>query len=321
MSTQETAKTLYVEVDGIKYAHRIIGEQTPSSLASPPLLLLNHFRSNIDLWDPLVVNALATSRLVITYDYSGVGHSTGAVKLSVAAFASDVISFLTTLLPTLPGTPTAVDVLGFSIGGYVAQQLTLDAPHLVRKLVLSGTGPSGSAGDVAHRRPMAEVQSAIMSDPPNGSAILDAFFPSFTTRESGIGEAWFGRVLAGRAAVAGKDGEPEFVSFTSGPGLKNFTQALLGWDADLKPYAFLQTIQKETLVTAGSNDLIVSTVNSFELARNIPRAHFVMFPGSGHGHLFQYAVFFAEQVDRFLKGGYPTAPFAAGEINELASAY
>ncbi|KAK0710725.1 Alpha/Beta hydrolase protein [Lasiosphaeris hirsuta] len=308
MSTQETAPTLYLEVNGTKFAHRLIGSQNPVCVASPPLLLLNHFRSNIDLWDPLLVNALASNRLVITYDYSGVGHSTGEVKLSVADFASDTVAFLTSLLPTLPGTPTAVDILGFSIGGYITQQITLDAPHLVRKLVLSGTGPSGSAGDVAHRRPMAEVQSAIMSDPPNGSAILDAFFPSFTTREAGIGEAWFGRVLAGRAAVAGKEGEPEFVSFTSGPGLENFTRALLSWDADLRPYAFLQTIRKPALVTAGSNDLIVSTVNSLELARNIPGAHFVMFPGSGHGHLFQYAEFYAEQVDRFLKGEYPTAP-------------
>ncbi|KAK3367666.1 Alpha/Beta hydrolase protein [Podospora didyma] len=320
MSTQETAKTLFLEADGTQFAYRLIGNQTPANSDSPPLLLLNHYRSTIDLWDPLVVNGLATSgtgRQVITYDYAGIGHSSGEVKLSIKGFAADLIAFLLVLLPTLAGNVTNVDVLGFSVGGYVAQQLVLDAPDLVGKLVLSGTGPSGSlGGDTPHRRPMAEVQSGIMSPTPDGNATSDAFFPSFIGGRD-IGQAWLGRIFSARAGIAGTNGEPPFASFLTGPGLLNMTQAYLSWDADSLPYALLQTIQKDVLVTAGSNDLVVATANSFELARQLPRAKFFMYPSSGHGHLFQYANFYVQQVSSFLRGEFPEPRASAGAILPL----
>lgn len=124
--------------------------------------MLNHFRSNIDLWDPLLINSLvATGRQLITYDYAGMGHSSGEVESSVNAFSKNVTTFLNALLPTLK--IEQVDALGFSLGGYVVQQMALDVPTLVRKLVLAGTGPSLGPG---LEKPMAEVQSAIMAQPP-----------------------------------------------------------------------------------------------------------------------------------------------------------
>ncbi|KAK0723350.1 Alpha/Beta hydrolase protein [Lasiosphaeria miniovina] len=318
MWTQANAKTLFLTVAGTQFAYRLIGNSTPAAAGSPPLLLLNHFRSTIDLWDPLLVDGIAAGgRQVITYDYSGIGLSGGEVKLSIREFAGDVIAFLTSLLPTLPNNVTNVDVLGFSIGGYVAQQLVLDAPDLVNKLVLAGTGPSGSLGTPRHP-PMAEVQTGIMGAVPDGAATADAFFPSFTARDEG--NAWLGRITAGgRAATAGKNGEPPFAFFLTGPGLPRLIRAYLGWDADPLPYALLQTVQKPVLVTAGDNDLVVGTPNSFELARQIPNANFVMFPSSGHGHLFQYAEFYAKQVTSFLNGEFPTAPKVAGVIAPLGS--
>jgi pimeloyl-ACP methyl ester carboxylesterase len=272
--------------------------------------------------DGLVQNGIQ----VITYDYAGIGHSGGDVKLSMRGFASDLVGFLRALLPTLPNGITFVDVLGFSIGGYVAQQLVLDAPDLVRKMILAGTGPSGSHSTIGHQRPMAEVQSGIMADPPQAGPTVDAFFPSFITAppagETSIGMAWLNRILHARDGVAGQNGEPPFVFFTSGaPALPSLIRAYLSWDADPLPYALLQTIQKDVLVTAGDNDLIVPTANSFELARQIPRAKFFMYPGSGHGHLFQYPEFYTQQAAQFLKGGFPDAPAFAGAIAPLGDSF
>ncbi|KAF2113885.1 Alpha/Beta hydrolase protein [Lophiotrema nucula] len=307
MSTQETAKTLYLDVKGIKYAYRIIGGVNHERNEQPPLLMLNHFRSNIDLWDPEVINRLAVTRRVITYDYAGLGHSGGDVAGSVKEFSQNVKAFLEELLPTI-NTPQ-VDVLGFSLGGYVVQQLALDAPDLVRKLVLAGTGPS-LGPDLA--RPMAEVQSAIMAPTPNGPAIADAFFPSFIAKEAG--EAWLTRIIGARQAIAGKDGEPASAFFLTGPGLQKLVEVYLKWDADPLPYALLGTIQKDALVTNGQNDLIVPTQNSYVLSRQLQRAHFVVYPGSGHGHLFQFPDFYSKQVVSFLDGEWPTPPFSAGTI-------
>ncbi|KAJ6786269.1 hypothetical protein PWT90_00809 [Aphanocladium album] len=309
MATQQTAKTLFLNAQGIDYAYRLIGN---SSAVSPPLLMLNHVRATIDTWDPEVINNLtATGRQVITYDYAGLGHSGGHIAPSIKVFALNLLAFLTTLLPALG--VNQVDVLGFSMGGYVAQQLALDAPDLIRNLVLAGTGPS--LGPDLHR-PMNEVQSTVFSPEP-GPATIAAFFPPFTTGDEGA--AWLSRSTGSRSAIAGKNGEPEIAQFTSGESLVNLTQAYLTWDADPVPYSLLQTIQKDVLVTSGSNDLIVPTQNSFVLARQLPRANYVVFPSSGHGHLFQYAGYFSKLVGEFLDGKLPTAPFSAGKAPALGS--
>ncbi|ORY15239.1 Alpha/Beta hydrolase protein [Clohesyomyces aquaticus] len=307
MATQETAKTQYITAKDIKYAYRIIGHASSNNATTPPLLMLNHFRANTDLWDPEVINRLAATRQLITYDYAGMGHSGGEVARSVKGFSQNLIAFLTALLPSL--NTTFVDVLGFSLGGFVAQQLVLDAPDLVRKLVLSGTGPSFGP----HlERPMAEVNSAIMAPTPSGPAVIDTFFPSFIAKEAG--EAWLNRVVGGRQAMAGKDDEPEWAFFLTGPGLSNLIEAYLKWDADPTPYALLSTVQKDVLVTAGQNDLIVPSQNSYILSRQLQRANFVLYPGSGHGHPFQYPEFYTKQVVSFLNGEWPTPPFSAGTI-------
>lgn len=305
MSTQETAKTLFLDADGIKYAYRLIGNSTAGS-HSPPLLMLNHVRATIDTWDPEVINNLtATGRQIITYDYAGIGHSQGHIAPSIRGFAVNLIAFLNILLPSLH--TQHVDVLGFSMGGYVAQQLALDAPNVVNKLVLAGTGPSLGA-DL--QRPMNEVQSTVFNPTPDDTLIA-AFFPSFTTGNEG--QAWLNRSTSARQGIAGKNGEPDIALFTAGQDLVNLTQAYLTWDADPVPYSLLQTIQKDALVTNGDNDLIVPTQNSYVLARQLPRANFVMFPSSGHGHLFQYAGYYTKIVGEFLDGKLPTAPTSAGQ--------
>lgn len=312
MTTQSTAQTRYVTANGIKYAYRLIGSPATDQKTAPPLLMLNHFRANIDLWDPEVIDPLAATRQLISYDYAGMGHSSGAVALSIKGFSQHLQAFLLALLPELG--VKVVDVLGFSLGGYVAQQLVLDAPSLVRKLVLSGTGPSLGP---RLERAMAEVQAAICAPVPSGPAVIDAFFPSFTAKEAG--EAWLSRTLGSRQAKAGKDGEPEWAFFLTGDGVPNLIEAFLAWDADPLPYALLGTIQKDVLVTAGQNDLIVPSQNAYVLAKQLQRANLVVYPGSGHGHLFQYAAFYTKQVITFLDGEWPVPPFSAGNIRPLGA--
>ncbi|KIM94029.1 hypothetical protein OIDMADRAFT_60869 [Oidiodendron maius Zn] len=309
MSTQETAKTLFLTADSIEYAYRLIGN---ASNSSPPLLMLNHVRATIDTWDPFVINNLtASGRRIITYDYAGIGHSGGSVAPNIKGFAMNLLAFLSVLLPTLQ--VKRVDVLGFSMGGYVAQQLSLDNPEIVGKLILSGTGPSLGPG---LQRPMNEVQSTVFNPIP-GLPTIEAFFPSFTTGEEG--EEWYNRSTNSRAAIAGRGGEPEIALFTTGPALINLTQAYLTWDADTVPYSLLQGIQKDTLVTAGDNDLIIPTHNSFILSRQLSRANFMMFPSSGHGHMFQYAQYYTKVVIEFLNGQLPIVPFSAGTTIPLGS--
>jgi len=284
-------------------------------MPQPPTHQQNHPLTPSPQWDPLLINALVQIGLqLITYDYAGIGHSTGTVKPTIAGFASDVSLFLSALLPTLPNNTTSVDILGFSIGGYVAQQLTLTSPSLVRKLILAGTGPSGSLGH--HQRPMPEVQSAIMAPSPDPESTTDAFFPSFfpAAIRNVTGDAWLPRILSSRTGVAGQNGEPPSQFFTTGPALTPLIKAYLSWDADPTPYSLLQTIQNDVLVTCGDNDLIVPTANSVELARQIPRAKLMMYPAAGHGHLFQYAGFYAKQVGEFVRGEMPDAPFFAGGV-------
>ncbi|KAF9775603.1 hypothetical protein IL306_006285 [Fusarium sp. DS 682] len=178
MSTQETAKTLFLTAEGIDFAYRLIGK---SNSSQPPLLMLNHVRSTIDTWDPFLINNLtAQGRQLITYDYAGLGHSKGPVATSIRGFAVNLIAFLNALLLTL--SVKEVDVLGFSMGGYIAQQLVLDSPDVVRKMILAGTGPSLGPG---LERPMNEVQSTVFNPTP-GPATIDAFFPVFTTGDEGL---------------------------------------------------------------------------------------------------------------------------------------
>ncbi len=131
-------ETAFVEVSGTKFAYRLIG--TPSTSATPPLVLLQHFRGTMSHWDPAFLYLLSRSSPVLLFDYAGVGQSTDSVRDNFLDFAKDVISVLQALnIPT-------IDLLGFSIGGFVAQLVTLQAPDLVRELILAGTGPSAGEG-------------------------------------------------------------------------------------------------------------------------------------------------------------------------------
>src|SRR4051812_12550605 len=163
--TQVTAPNLTVDArNGITYAYRRYGDV---ERGVPPLLFLQHFRGNLDNWDPMLVDAIASGREVLLLDNAGVGGSSGSTPRTFTEMAHDALTFVDAL------GITTIDLLGYSIGGFVAQELTLIRPHLVRRLVLAGTGPQGGVG--MHRWPP-DVFAMATHDDPAGEHLLFLFF-------------------------------------------------------------------------------------------------------------------------------------------------
>src|SRR3954447_14118882 len=157
--------------NGVDYAYRQIGDGTS------PLVLLQHFRGNLDNWDPALVDALARGRRVVTFDNAGVGGSTGTTPSTITQMARDAMAFLEAL------ELDAVDLLGFSIGSFVAQEMALIRPAVVRRLVLASAAPRGAAGMHGWAP---EVIGAVGEPQPNPQGYIDVFFAHTTTsREAG----------------------------------------------------------------------------------------------------------------------------------------
>ena len=177
-ATLETAPTRYVEGSGIRFAYRQLGPSTGT-----PLILLQHFSGNIDAWDPAVVNALAADRPVIAFDNAGVGRSTGQTPDSVEAMARDAVTFIELL------GFSKVDLLGYSLGGCVAQQMAAEHGPLVRKLILAGTAPRGGE----------EHLLAVLKEAFSDTKAPDPRLPLFFTQSAdsqAAGKAFLNRVYA-----------------------------------------------------------------------------------------------------------------------------
>jgi pimeloyl-ACP methyl ester carboxylesterase len=277
---QLTAPNLFIEADnGITYAYRRFGR---AEVGRSPLLFLQHFRGNLDNWDPLLVDAIAAEREVILFDNTGVGGSSGRTPNTVTAMAHDALAFVGALgLRTL-------DVLGFSLGGYVAQELTLIRPLLVRRLVLTGTGPQG--GEQMHGFTR-DVFEAATSDPPTPEGFVYLFFERTPTSVA-KGEAFLERVFS---RTHDRD-EPTSLQTRDAQ-----LDAITAWGIpDPTRLHRLAGITQPTLVANGDRDIMVPTRNSRLLASNLPNAHLSIYPNAGHGFLFQCPTEFAAEVNAFL---------------------
>lgn len=277
-ATQLTAENLYIEAaNGIRYAYRRFGTET-----GVPLVLLQHFRGNLDNWDPAVVDALATGRELILLDNRGVGLSSGSVPSTVAEMARDVIAFTDAL------GLEQVDLLGFSLGGFVAQEVALIRPTLVRRLVLTGTGPRGGPEmhgwrpDIADRARKADA---------GGEELLYIFF-AHTAASQTKGMEFLSRFTARRedrdapTTLAARDAQYD---------------AIVEWGIpDHGALARLAAITQPTLVVQGDRDLMIPTRNSHLLAGFIPNAELIIYPDAAHASLFQYPDRFATDVNAFL---------------------
>ena len=274
VATLETAPTHYVEGHGIRFAYRRLGPSTGT-----PLILLQHFSGNIDAWDPAVVNALAADRPVIAFDNAGVGLSTGQTPDNVATMARDAVDFINVL------GLSEVDLLGFSLGGCVAQQIAAEHGRLVRKLILVGTAPKGGEEHL-----LATLQDAFsQTDAP------DPRLPLFFTKSPASQSA--GLSFLKRAKVRTEDRDTENGSAVTDPQAK----AVITWCATPDPeHATLRAINQPALVVSGSHDTMVPADNAYAMFKALSDAQLILYPDSGHGALFQYHALFVSHVRTFL---------------------
>jgi pimeloyl-ACP methyl ester carboxylesterase len=268
--THQTAPTQSVEANGIRFAYRRFG--TPNGV---PLVFNQHFRGTMDYWDPAVTDGLAKNREVILFNNAGVSSSSGQVPTSVQVMAANAVAFIMSL------GLTNVDVLGFS----VAQEITAQAPNLVRRLILVGTGPRGA--DMSTSR-SAEIFGATY-DPPEHLWLAVHFSPSPPSRAAGI--AFLKRKLLR------KDRDPEVSEEAAAAQREAINKYYAPSESALD---YLKDMRQPTLVVQGSNDVIVPTVNSYILQQNLPNAQLILYPDANHGSFFQYPELFVSQADQFL---------------------
>jgi pimeloyl-ACP methyl ester carboxylesterase len=272
------APTLFARApSGVRYAHRRFGAES-----GPPLLFLQHFLGTMDNWDPAITDPLSESRPVILFDNAGVGASEGKTPDTVHAMAMHVLAFADAL--GLKG----VDILGFSLGGMVAQEVALERPALVRRLVLAGTGPEGGE-DMSMLKP---ELLAIRQEPDWKSRIRRLFFSPTTTSQAAA------RAFEERQATRTADKEP----MSGQDVLSAQADAIDAWEKNVRGERFsrLANIRNPTLVFNGNRDIMIPTRNSFLLSDHMPNAQLVIYPDSGHGALFQYPQQFTRLVQEFL---------------------
>jgi len=276
VSSKEAA-TKTVDVDGTPFAYRELG-------AGPgvPLVFLHHFTAVLDDWDPAVVDGLAAERQVILVDLRGVGASGGTTPDSVEAMADDAVAFIDAL-----GLAT-VDLLGFSLGGMVAQIIAQQRPDLVRRMILAGTSPAGGPGPAGAG---SLLQDAIQQATSKGRHPKHFLFFSPTPTSQAAADAFLTR-LDERT----EDRDTPASNETIGAQLT----ALAKWETGTSPVG-LAHVQQPTLVINGDDDAMLPTINSFHLAELLPNAKLSVYPDSGHGALFQHHDLFVQQVGAFLR--------------------
>jgi pimeloyl-ACP methyl ester carboxylesterase len=278
-NTSETAPTQFQDIGDVRLAFRRFGKE-----GAPPVVCLQHFAGTMNNFDPIHTNRLAQDRPVVLVDYRGVGRSGGQTPDSMSGLARDIIAFIRTL------GAQQVDVFGFSIGGMVAQQVALDAPHLVRRLILVGTGPAGGEGIGQFTPEVVEIVSRPGGTEVERSALETFFSPTETSQAAG--KAWLARIAERKS-----DREPPASAQVATAQLA----ALAKWGkVSGDRYASLKKLPHRTLVWNGRNDAMVPTVNSFILQQRLPDARLMLFPDSGHGSHFQFPEEFAEVAAGFL---------------------
>lgn len=270
----ETAPTQYIETNGVKFSYRALGPKSGT-----PLVFLQHFTGTMDAWDPAVVNALAKTRPVVVFNNRGVGATNGVVADNVAQMTTDAFAFIQAL------GYQKVDLLGFSLGGFVAQELAAQHPELINKVILAGTTHQGGGNHLM--KVLGEAFSRANAPDPR-----DYLF--FSQSEAGKKAA--GEFLT-RVYARTKERDPE-----SGKEIADaHGKALIVWTSTPDPeYTTLKAIQQPVLVVTGSNDTMLDTAGSITLYKEIKNAQLVLYPDSNHGSIFQYHDSFVNTAEYFL---------------------
>lgn len=271
----KAAPTRHVEAAGTRFAYRRLGPD-----AGAPLVLLNHWGANLDNFDPPIVEGLAADRPVYALDYRGIGSSGGRAPLTVAEMAKDTIATIRAL------GLKSVDLIGFSLGGFVAQQILFDAPDLIRRAILAGTGPAGGAG-IERVGPVSWpliIKGLLTFRDPK-------FYLFFTSSAAGK-RAAFEFLARLKERTGDRDKAVSLRAF-----LRQL-KAIKAWG--LQAPQPLDTIAKPVLVANGDHDIMVPSENSVDLARRISDAELVLFADAGHGGIFQHHDAFLTKASVFL---------------------
>ena len=283
-----TAPTQFLQTPKGKYAYRRFGKRSKY-----PLLFLQHFTGTLDNWDPSVTDPLAQDHDIILFDNAGIGGSTGKVPTTMAAMAEHAAAFLDTL-----GIEPC-DVLGFSLGGVIAQQMALDNSKVFRKMILVGTAPRGGE-DIMHLdKP--SLAKPLHDTTLKGYEVLQKIFFAPTPTSQAAGKEFIGRLTQRQ-----QDRDP-----ISGPEVAQAQMAAFReWDKySGTRFADLKRIQQPALVVNGILDEMIPVSNSYRLSENLPNAVLLTYPDAGHGSLFQWADSFTRQAVAFLSADSPYAPY------------
>ncbi|MEG0032097.1 alpha/beta fold hydrolase [Acinetobacter sp.] len=271
-----TVPTQFISADGVSFAYREYGQQNGGT----PIIFLNHLAAVLDNWDPRIIDGIAAKHHVVIFDNRGVGASTGEPAKSIEQMADDAITFI-----QAKGFKQ-VDLFGFSMGGMISQEIVLKQPNLIRKMILSGTGPAGGTG-------ISTVGRVSNWDLVRG----------MTTRQDPKVYLFFTRTDNGKAAAKefvqrinerteNRDKEITISAYRAQ------LKALKKW-GNKKPADF-SVIQQPVLVANGDHDRMVPTVNTYDLAKRLPNSSLIIYPDAGHGGIFQFNQDFVKQSLTFL---------------------
>jgi pimeloyl-ACP methyl ester carboxylesterase len=274
----QTAPTQFVEANGVRFAYRRFGKA-----AGVPLVFNQHFTGTMDHWDPAVTDGFAKDREVILFNNAGISSSSGDVPTRIEKMGANAVAFIKALRLT------KVDVLGFSIGGFVAQEIALQAPDLVRQLVLVGTGPRGGEGMATLTPEAQEIFGATYEEPDH--LWLRVHFSKSEKSQAA------GREFLKRFRLRAANRDPE-VNEKVAPAQ---IEAIGEWGAPReKAFEYLKSIRQPTLVVNGGKDVIIHPVNSFILQQHLPNAELILYPDANHGSQYQYPKRFVQHVSLFL---------------------
>jgi pimeloyl-ACP methyl ester carboxylesterase len=277
-NSHNTIPTQFIEASGVRYAYRRFGASNGT-----PVVFLQHFRGGLDNWDPKVTDGLAKGRPVILFNNAGVASSGGEPADTVSGMAKHVVIFIAAL------DLKRVDLLGFSMGGFVAQQVVLENPGFIRRVVLAGTGPQGGESMDAFTPKVAE--HATQETPVIENFLYLFFSPSEASRAAG-------RAFWERRHTRANQDVPSSMA-----AMHAQAAAIARWGVVPKTdrYRQLKKITQPVLIVNGQNDIMIPTINSFILQQHIRNATLILYPDAGHVAIFQYPELFLSHVRLFLE--------------------